>query len=66
MVDTGLQIQWKDHQLADSSTQVLLLNIPPMLDRGGVEGKNTWHLAEIERLVKERAPSYRVYWSPPT
>ena len=26
MVDSGLQVRWKDHQSADSSIQVLLMN----------------------------------------
>jgi hypothetical protein len=49
MVNTGLQVWWKDHQLADLSTQVLLMNIPPVLDRAGVEGEIMWHRAEIEK-----------------
>jgi hypothetical protein len=54
MVDTGLQIQWKEHQLADSSAQVLLMNVTPVLDRSGVEGEILWHLAEIENgLLKK-------------
>jgi hypothetical protein len=27
MVDTGLQVQWKDHQAAESSAQVLLMKM---------------------------------------
>ncbi len=54
MVDTGLQVWWKDHQSADLSAQVLLMNVPPVLDRAGVEGKFIWHLAEIEKgLLKK-------------
>ena len=54
MVDTGLRIRWKEHQLANSSAQVLLMNVPPVLDRSRVEGKILWHLAEIEKgLLKK-------------
>ncbi len=54
IVDTGLQIQSKEHQLADSSAQVLLMNVPPVLDRSGVEGEFLWHLSEIEKgLLKK-------------
>jgi hypothetical protein len=54
MVDTGLQIRWKEHQLADSSAQVFLLNVPPVLDRAGVEGEIIWHLTELEKgLLKK-------------
>ncbi len=50
MVDTGLQVWWKDHQLAESSAQVPLMNVPPVFDRGNVEGKIIWHLMEIEKV----------------
>ncbi len=36
MVNTGLQVRWKDHQSAESSAQVLLMNVPPVLDMGGI------------------------------
>jgi hypothetical protein len=49
LVDTGLHIKWKDHQSADSSAQVLLMNIPPILDRAGVEGEIIWHLTSIKK-----------------
>jgi hypothetical protein len=50
MVDMGLQVWWKDHQLAESRAQVLLINVPLVLDRGGVEGEIIWHLMEIEKV----------------
>jgi hypothetical protein len=54
MSGSGLQIWWKDHQSAESSAQVLLMCVPPQLERGGVESKILWHLAEIERgLLKQ-------------
>jgi hypothetical protein len=54
MVDTGLQICWKEHQLVDSSAQVLLMNVPLVLDQAGVEGEIIWHLAEIGKgLLKK-------------
>jgi hypothetical protein len=48
LVDTGLQIRWKDHQSADSSAQVLLMNLLPILDRAGVDGEIIWHLTSIK------------------
>jgi hypothetical protein len=40
--------------LADFSAQVLLIKVPPVLDRGGINGEITWHLAEIEKgLLKK-------------
>jgi hypothetical protein len=49
LVDTGLQIRWKDRQSADSSAQVLLMNVPPVLDRARVEGEIIWHLTNIKK-----------------
>jgi hypothetical protein len=54
MVDAGLQILWKDHQLLESSTQILLMNVPLVLHRGSIEGEIMWHLKEIEKgLLKK-------------
>jgi hypothetical protein len=59
MVDMGLQIRWKEHQLVDTSAQVLLMNVPPILDCSGVEGEILRHLLEIEKglLKKGRLPT---------
>jgi hypothetical protein len=54
MVDTGVQVQWKDHRLPDSSAHVLLTNVPSVLDRAGVESEIMWHLAEIEKRVLKK------------
>jgi hypothetical protein len=54
MVDTGLQVCWKDHQSVESSAQILLMNVPQVLDRGGVEGENIWHLTEIEKGLQKK------------
>jgi hypothetical protein len=32
-------------------TQVLLMNVPPVLDRGGVEEEIIWHLKQIENSL---------------
>jgi hypothetical protein len=73
MVDTGLQVRWKDHQSAKSSAQILLMNVPPVLGRGGIEAEIIWHLTEIEKgLLKKgvllseyvgvQLPKIRVTW----
>ncbi len=73
MVDSGLQVCWKDHQSADSSAQVLLMNVPLVLDRGGVKNKIIWHLTKIKKgLLKKGTlsaeyvgtllPKLRVSW----
>jgi hypothetical protein len=54
MVNSGLQVHWKDHQSADSSTQVLLMNVPLVLDRGGIENEIIWHLTEIKKALLKR------------
>ncbi len=54
---SGLQVRWKEYQSAESSAQVILLNVPPVLEleRGGVEEEITWHLQQIEKsLLKEQ------------
>ncbi len=51
MTGLGLQVQWKEHQSAESSAQVLLMNVPPVLECGGVESKILWHLHEIEKKL---------------
>jgi hypothetical protein len=74
MVDIGLQVWWKDHQSVESSAQVLLMNVPPVLDRGGIKGEIIWHLMEIEKgLLKKgvlpseyvgiQLPKIRVNWN---
>jgi hypothetical protein len=40
--------------LADSSAQVLLMNVPPVLDRVGIKSKIMWHLAEIEKSLLKK------------
>jgi hypothetical protein len=54
MVDMGLQVWWKDHQSAELSTQILLMNFPPVLDKSSVKGGIIWHLTEIKKgLLKK-------------
>jgi hypothetical protein len=73
MIDSGLQIRWKKYQSAKSEAQVLLINVPPVLDRGRVESKIIWHLSKIEkRFLKKRTlptkfivvplPKIKVLW----
>ncbi len=73
MVDLGLQVRWKDHQSTASSAQVLLMNVPPVLDRGGIKNKIIWHLTKIKmgflkkgtlpaEYVGTPLPKLRVSW----
>ena len=54
MVDSGLTIQWKEHQSSESSAQVLLMNVPPVLERPGVEGEILWHLGNLEKRLMRK------------
>jgi hypothetical protein len=39
MIDLGLTVRWKEHQSAESSAHILLMNVPPVLEWGGVESE---------------------------
>jgi hypothetical protein len=54
MIESGLQVWWKEHQSAKSSAQVLLMNVPEVLEQGGVENEILWHQSEIERKLPKR------------
>ncbi len=43
-----------NHQSPDSSPQVLLMNVPAVLDRAGIESKIMWQLAEIEKSLLKK------------
>jgi hypothetical protein len=54
MVNSGLTVRWKENQSAESSAHILLINVPPMLERSGVEAEIVWHLTNLEkRLMKK-------------
>jgi hypothetical protein len=56
MTGSGLQVHWKEHQSAESSAQVLLMNVPMVLECSRVKGKIIWHLKEINKgLMKKGA-----------
>jgi hypothetical protein len=49
--DTGLQIQFKENQLADSSAQVLLMCVPSVFDCEGLKGEIYWHFSDTEKSL---------------
>jgi hypothetical protein len=64
MMDACLQVQWKDHHLADSSAQVLPLKCPPC--SGPKRHLKQDHVAlgrDKERFVEERVSPHGVNWS---
>ncbi len=52
--NTGITIKYKEHQSPDSSAQILLMNVPVVFDRNGVEGEIIWHIAEIEKSLLKK------------
>ncbi len=41
---TGINIRWKEHQSAESSSQVLLVCVPSVFDRQGFKEEVRYHL----------------------
>ena len=54
MVDSGITIRWKEHQSAESSAHVLLMNVPPILECPRVEGEILWHLGNLEKKLTRK------------
>ena len=52
--NTGITIKYKEHQSPNSSAQILLMNVPVVFNRTGVEGEIIWHLAEIEKSLLKK------------
>jgi hypothetical protein len=47
-------VRWKEHQLAESSAHILLMNVPPVLECGKVKAEIVWHPTDLEkRLMKK-------------
>jgi hypothetical protein len=38
-----------EHQLVESSAHILLMNVPLVLEHGGVESEIVWHLTKLEK-----------------
>ncbi len=47
----GIVIRYKEHQSPDSVAQVLLMNVPLVFDKQGIEGEIRWHLAETQKSL---------------
>jgi hypothetical protein len=69
----GLLIWWKEHQSADSSTQILLMCCPATFDKQGIEEEIVFHLKTMEKdlirkgslpstLSTEPLPQITVLW----
>jgi hypothetical protein len=56
MSESGLSIQWKEHQSADSSAQILLMCCPAIFDKHGIEEEIMYHLKTMEKdLIRKGA-----------
>ncbi len=61
--NTGITIKYKKHQSPNSSVQILLMNVPLVFDRNGMEGEIIWHLADVEmRFIDTPLPEIKVLW----
>ncbi len=54
MVNSGLTVRWKEHQSAESSAHILLMNFPQVLECGGVKGEIVWHLTQLEKQLLQK------------
>jgi hypothetical protein len=65
MVNSGLTVRWKEHQLAESSSHILLVNVPPVLEPGGVKAEIVWHLTNLEKRPMKKGDYPQKYvWVP--
>jgi hypothetical protein len=62
MINLGLILRWKEHQSAESSAHILLMNVPPVLEWGGMENVIVWHLCKLEtreEITQEKGSSQK-------
>ncbi len=55
MINSGFTLRWKEHQSVETSVHILLMNVPLVLECGGMESEIVWHLCKLEkRFLKKR------------
>ena len=59
MNGTGITVRWKEHQLADSSSQILIMCVPNIFDKEGLKEELLFHMKAVERkiVVKGKLPA---------
>ncbi len=51
MNGTGITVRWKEHQLADSSSQILIMCVPNIVDKEGLKEERLFHMKAVERKI---------------
>jgi hypothetical protein len=46
--ESGIQIRWKEHQSAESNAQIMIMCVPNIFDRVGLEEEVIWHLKDVK------------------
>ncbi len=62
--ESGIQIRWKEHQSAELNAQIMIMCVPNIFDRVGLEEEVIWHMKDIKKsLIKKEQylPSSSVY-----
>jgi hypothetical protein len=59
MNGTGITVRWKEHQSADSSSQILIMCVPNIFDKEGLKEELLFHMKAVERkmVAKEKLPA---------
>jgi hypothetical protein len=65
--ESGILIRWKEHQSAKSNAQIMIMCVPNVFDRKGLEEKVIWHLKDIKKsLIKKGTISFKLIGIPLT
>ncbi len=52
--ESGIQIRWKEYQSAELNAQIMIMCVPNIFDRVGLEEEVFWHLKDIKKsLIKK-------------
>jgi hypothetical protein len=51
MSGTGITVRWKEHQLADSSSRILIMCVPNVFDKEGLKEELLFHMKAVERKM---------------
>jgi hypothetical protein len=59
MSGTGITVQWKEHQLVDSSSRILIMCVRNIFDKEGLKEELLFHMKAVERkmVTKGKLPA---------
>jgi hypothetical protein len=59
MSGTGIRVQWKEHQLADSSSRILIMCVPNVFNKDRLKEELLFHMKAVERkmVTKGKLPT---------